>query len=151
MARRYGPEVERSIATALAGGMRTADILRGMKAGTLDGLRGPVEIGDRTFYEKLRKVRQRLLVDEASKVPQRPEGWFIERLEEIEGARARAGISDDEEFASHLWTRHEVRDMTADRYIEIWREERDKIPPGPKRGHLVELAILAKHGLRQAA
>jgi hypothetical protein len=45
--------------------MRTADILRGVKAGTLDGLRGPVEISDRTVYDKLRKVRQRLLMGQS--------------------------------------------------------------------------------------
>jgi hypothetical protein len=87
----YPPELDRAIALAVTSGMRTGEILAGVRAGTLEGLVLPVPIPDRTFHSRLSRVREQLRQAHPEPEPQesflamlgrhyRDKGWSLERV-----------------------------------------------------------------------
>jgi hypothetical protein len=93
MARRYPPEIERSIADAVIRGDRTGPILRGIQDGSLPGLSRPYDMPQRSYYDMLARVRRRL---QAGLSPPDNDDTFLRELDEELAAEAASRVEAPE-------------------------------------------------------
>jgi hypothetical protein len=93
MARRWPPEIERSIADAVIRGDRTGAILTGIQDGSLPGLSHAYDLPQRSYYDMLSRVRRRL---QAVISPPETDDTFLRELEEELAAKEAAQAEDPE-------------------------------------------------------
>jgi hypothetical protein len=135
--RRWPVEIERAIADAVIRGERTGAIRRGIEDGTLDGLSGPYALPQRTFYETLARVRQRL---QAAIGPPEEDDRFLRELAEKEDAgveEARSSPADKTAVPPEPLETQEQRMDRVVREIEALAEQHED-PQQREREELVE-------------
>jgi hypothetical protein len=98
---KYGAEVDKAIKLAVAQGVQTSKILAGLRAGTLDGLKGPVALSQTTFCERLARARERGKTSPAKS----PSRVWLERTaaETAKAKRLIEGGADHEELKAQTW------------------------------------------------
>jgi hypothetical protein len=79
MARKWPESIEEAVARALLAGVPTVTILRRLRSGELAGLNRAYDLPNRSYYDLLKRVRERMLANSFAPKPE-SEGRFMAEL-----------------------------------------------------------------------